>query len=354
MPAQQKPVNVTRFHVDHPPFHSAEKDPGRIKFSHFSHLMPGVHEYGVEDRHPMTLADIADPVQRERYRKPGQLKSDDAKNIVQLDCNSCHQLDSGDYKLSQLSGLPNSSLPARSAGAYMLPIIYENQCQACHTIDLEPGNTATALVHRQTPEQLHRTLEQTYTAKVLLDAPHLLEQYEPPQPLPNQFPPEGKQLRELVEEKVAAAERRLDTAVCGKCHYPAPSDIAGLHAVEPVKIRSVWFVRAKFDHHAHRAVDCRACHSRAYPDDPQHSAQASDVLIPKIEVCMKCHAPRDETTAEHHGGARFDCVECHRYHNGAAPLAGLGAQSESPASKLDLKQFESPTTDHRPPTTVPQ
>jgi hypothetical protein len=29
--------------------------------------------------------------------------------------------------------------------------------------------------------------------------------------------------------------------------------------------------------------------------------------MPKLDVCAQCHSPA--------GGARFDCAECHRYHD---------------------------------------
>ena len=44
---------------------------------------------------------------------------------------------------------PSPCCPARSAGDYMLPIIYENQCQACHPLYKTPG----VVHHRQTPQR---------------------------------------------------------------------------------------------------------------------------------------------------------------------------------------------------------
>ena len=47
-------------------------------------------------------------------------------------------------------------------------------------------------------------------------------------------------------------------------------------------------------------MECSACH--AAPT----SKETADVLLPKIETCMQCHAP---------GKAESRCFECHAYHD---------------------------------------
>ncbi len=44
-----------------------------------------------------------------------------------------------------------------------------------------------------------------------------------------------------------------------------------------------------------------------------------------VASCQRCHAPAGYDGANPVGGARHDCTECHRYHNGDAPRKGLGA-----------------------------
>jgi hypothetical protein len=340
--AREQLANVTRFDKDHhPAFRSARKDPGRIKFSHFQHMMPGVHEHGRDDRQPMRLSDIRDPQQRERYRRPGQ--EDD--NLVQLECGSCHVPDGGDFGLKQVAGMPHSILPARSTGAYMVPITFENQCRACHVLEYEPRNPASTVLHRQSPEELRRTLRQAYAAEYLAGNPKLLEVFIPSAPLPNQpLAPEAEQAAQRIKDKAGTAEQYLSQAVCGKCHYGPPADQPGLQPVAAADLPAVWFTAALFDHRAHRAIDCRVCHAAAYADDAKASKDAKDVLVPQIDVCLKCHAPHKGSTTDPQGGARFDCVECHRYHNGAAPLAGPGAKSECPAQTMNIEQFHRGTS----------
>jgi DnaJ-class molecular chaperone len=63
-----------------------------------------------------------------------------------------------------------------------------------------------------------------------------------------------------------------------------------------------WFARAEFKHRTHRAVACESCHGAA-----KGSTKTSDVLIPKMETCLPCHAD---------GQAGLDrCGVCHLYHN---------------------------------------
>jgi hypothetical protein len=87
-------------------------------------------------------------------------------------------------------------------------------------------------------------------------------------------------------------------------------------------------------------MDCRQCHPAAYADAQNPSRESKDVLVPQRDVCLQCHGPPSSSESAAPGGARFDCVECHRYHNGSAPLAGSGAKAESPVRKLTEEEFE--------------
>ncbi len=118
-------TNVTRFDKEHhPEFASAQKDPGHLKFSHYRHLTPGLVNDPREEKTVWTLAKIADPAQRERYRRPGQ--HDDQP--VQLDCGSCHELDGGDFGAARERGSrappmrPVSTPVCRRMGGAGLPL----------------------------------------------------------------------------------------------------------------------------------------------------------------------------------------------------------------------------------------
>ena len=111
--------------------------PRRLKFAQFSHhlhMMPGMAQ-DAGHQPVWTLGQIAEP-DRARYARPGQALSDP----VQLDCGSCHQSTSRGFDLLKtgIGGLCGIVLPANTSGAYMLPITFENQCRACHSLTIEP------------------------------------------------------------------------------------------------------------------------------------------------------------------------------------------------------------------------
>jgi len=78
---------------------------------------------------------------------------------------------------------------------------------------------------------------------------------------------------------------------------------AELPNVAPANTTRQWMPHAKFDHGAHEGFTCVSCHAKVLK-----STEASDILLPGIETCKKCHAPGPE-----HAESR--CFECHTYHD---------------------------------------
>jgi hypothetical protein len=112
---------VTDFNRDHPEFRKLDpaKPPHErhLKFSHSVHMTPGM-AYAGGAKQAKKLKDLADG-DRERYRRPGQ--KDEA--LVELNCASCHQLDSESgspqavQRRGQLGDLPAEPLlPPRAGG----------------------------------------------------------------------------------------------------------------------------------------------------------------------------------------------------------------------------------------------
>ena len=60
---------------------------------------------------------------RERYSQPGQATA----SPVKLECASCHQTDSADFRIpgDHVAGIPSGVFAKRTSGAYMVPITYE-------------------------------------------------------------------------------------------------------------------------------------------------------------------------------------------------------------------------------------
>src|SRR5207248_6162761 len=96
-------------------------DPGNLKFSHYTHMRPGQGAKWTFDKIPEKGG------MRKRYLEFQQTFDKDVKetSLVKLDCASCHQLDateSSDWAVG------------RSAGDYILPVIYDQHCKACHPL----------------------------------------------------------------------------------------------------------------------------------------------------------------------------------------------------------------------------
>jgi nitrate/TMAO reductase-like tetraheme cytochrome c subunit len=286
---------------------------------------------------------------RDRYRQ--QQPKDQQKNsdLVQLQCSSCHQLDAGDFGIKGgLGELPAVALlPARAKGAYMLPIAYENQCQACHPLTFErtikdkPLSGEIAVRHRIQGDEVHQYLTGHYTAKALDEKFQAFEKFIPVRPKPGKLlGEEAEPVRKAIRNKVRSAEQLLFSAnTCGKCHTYETSKKGAAPRIKPAAIKDVWLENARFSHKAHRAADCRACHARAYPDSKDASDLSSDVMIPGIDTCLQCHAPPTQAGGKLRGGARFDCTECHRYHNGDHSREGVGAGRRAPRKPRDVDRL---------------
>jgi hypothetical protein len=341
--ATTKLPNVTGFNDgSHPEFGYVAgdaKDPRRIAFNHKLHLAGGLRNIA-DSSVPFTLADIPKDL-REFYRKGDQ--GDQAP--VKLDCASCHRTDN---EATTAAGLPKNAVqPARTVGAYMLPIIFEQHCQACHPLSFpsdpldSPAKTSPespAVLHRLQPEEMHSWLRGYFTKRLLKDQLSLLEL--PARPLPGKNPKreaEALKLDKALNDNIDAAERiLLGSSTCGKCHPSLRVELGAKQRVEPANIPAIWFEHARFDHTVHRALACQTCHV-----DMETSVKLGRPRLPGIAICATCHAPAGRAADGPFGGARHDCVECHRYHDGDRPLHGKGAASRQPAldAKKSLQQF---------------
>jgi hypothetical protein len=339
--------SVSQFGPDpdrHPEFYAVknQKDPGLLKFNHALHFADGYrHEPGGKI---LTFA-MVDERERARYGWNRGMPLDTPVPALK-DCNSCHRLDSDEYAPpANRSGAERAPLAARGAGAYMLPVTYENHCRACHQLQFDSKAPGRQLTHGLSPAGALDQLREFYQSQVVTAGNDLLRGFIPPRPKPGE--PESPALQQVgraVDEKVLTAVKLLfgsgvddramrDQALpqgrrgCVECHHLSPSvgplvraEAIREVAIEPVQVPIVWFERARFDHSAHRGVQCDACHSAAAA-----STKSSDVLLPGINKCVECHGPADERGGETRGGAGDSCTECHRYHNGDHPLQGIGA-----------------------------
>ncbi|MBI3411763.1 MAG: hypothetical protein HY040_25815 [Planctomycetes bacterium] len=332
---------VTRFDVDHPDFRSLKSDPGKLAFNHELHLARGLPNKNAAAR--FTFQDIADrggPAFQQRYM--AFFKAVNATDLVQLNCQACHQLDRADFPLTEdlerevISGV----FPPRAAGAHFLPLNYENHCKACHPLEAteirwdakadkaqfgnaKPAKANIAIPHRLEPAAVLTVLKDYFTTQAARGQAGFLQQKAkmplPGKTLAEQLDPE---LTALIDRNMKQTEIEFFTTGfqknCALCHQFEGD--GKKRKVTPPNVPLVWFEHARFDHTAHRAIDCKQCHVAA-----TLSAKSSDVLVPNRGNCLQCHAPRGVISGKLQGGVRFDCVECHRYHNGDHPWQGLAA-----------------------------
>lgn len=348
--------SITRFDVDHPPFRLPEKDPGKLKFNHALHLAEGL-------RQRYTYGKI-EGVDRGRYlaARPGATP----ETPVQLDCKSCHQLERGDFGVAAADGGVRLNIPAGSSGSLMVPVTYEVNCRGCHSLAIEPaedeGGTGFTIRHGLTPAEVNEVLWGHYASlpssepaskptKLVAAMPGrrpLGDREAPGDSDPDEASRRVKRDEAFLfrREKVAQADRILfgGRQTCAECHAFEANTGGGFElTMTPPAVPRVWMEHARFEHVAHRALNCAECHGGA-----GRSETSADVLMPSIDTCRKCHAPVARAGGTSIGGARHDCVECHRYHNGKEPLKGNGALARDAAAEGDILQFLKGTLGSKP------
>jgi hypothetical protein len=336
--------NVSRFGPKtHPPFKALRDDPnrGKLAFSHAVHMAAGMATKETGDPE-WTLAKI--PAEyRDRYRNGTQ--GDNER--VQLACSSCHRLDPGDGLRKPSNGFP------LAAGATMLPVTYESDCKACHPLTVNSGSpdarpqSLVTIPHGLQPDQVRDFLWGALAGRYAAQKPAPSEAGRRPMPGKGMTEQERK-AREaiaghvgelegfLYRDRVGRAERAVfqGKQTCGECHGPDLPQGRPAGRIDP-DVPVVWFQHAVFNHAAHRAVDCEACHAAA-----RESTKSPDVrLIPGMETCQRCHAPSGKVDGKPQGGARFDCTVCHRYHHGSSPTPGIGAAARVPGHRLSIEEF---------------
>jgi hypothetical protein len=256
---------IHHFAEDHPQFRFLTdhlRDPDTLKFNHELHL---------------TSPTIP--------KLPGGQK---------LDCSFCHQLD--------------------TAGAYMRPVNFEQNCRVCHSLQFDPSTPQLQLPHgsaefvsaflRSLPEQYQELAAKQNAGDVNSFVETRLAG------LRAQFG-SGEELERRVFFSTATfgPEAQIGTlsggtrAVfpgCAYCHEVKTSTAGRPEVTKPV-MPDRWLAQAKFSHAKHAGISCEKCH------DAVHSRETADLLLPPKETCQVCHSPQ--------GGVANSCAECHTYHH---------------------------------------
>ncbi|QDT36191.1 hypothetical protein [Stratiformator vulcanicus] len=352
----------------HPNFSTEQKDfedPGKLKFNHQMHMAAGIP--GQTDAY-FRYRNIEDAALRTTYltHHAGSNRAD-LDTLVELNCNSCHE-----------SGSNNASATELTSGRYFSAINFERHCVACHQQDLAVPATAGPKGSGADPVivpvphglSLDTTLDWVsafVTKNALTESTSLIEQlrqYDLRSPsadvrdILRGFRVESGPKNDSDAVATAAGVARIRDAMlnsdqsCAQCHfYEAAGDVAengeqligetsnDTNPYEQIKIAAtnvptVWFKSAKFDHVSHRTIDCLGCHDGAVTGDdtrPKSVTQgtwlvtmANEKLIPGINNCVGCHAPRTTSASGTvSGGINHNCSLCHNYHSSDHIPAGL-------------------------------
>jgi hypothetical protein len=342
--------SVTRFDRKHHPDLTASwaarsADSRRIKFNHALHLAAGLTLQA--GGAPLTFAQLTEP---ERARH-GWKDQQPLNSPVQLACASCHESEAVDRAQSG---------EARTGGAYMLPIVYESHCAACHPLHFDAKLPEIQARHGISAQEVLTQLKQLYTTEAVNADPELLRQFVPTRPVPGEAALEANlRIQQAIDDKVVTAAKLLFGAAldeqvrrqaklpagrrgCVLCHTlkPAAGPIVSLGSlraleIEPPLMTPVWQKSASFNHKTHRALACAECHAGASTS----KENGDQPLLPGINTCVACHAQAGSQQAGQPGGARTACTECHRYHNGDHPEQGLGARARRGDVEQSLDSF---------------
>jgi hypothetical protein len=244
-------------------------------------------------------------------------KSGEKRNMK---CSDCHQLDPADR--------------------LMQPVRFEKHCSSCHGMTFDESHPKREAVHGDL-SRLQDDLVEFYAALALAGdpaAPAGVRRVRPGEALGEE---ERRAAQTWAREQATAAAHRLleDEKACRNCHpvEADPSSTLG-YSVPKVRVPTMWLEQGGFAHGTHAVFECRRCHAAAAVFDPEFapelprpgwsiegskspfilsrtdeqtpSKESSDVLIPGIEVCRKCHGgPRAPEPA-----VASDCVMCHPFH----------------------------------------
>ncbi len=309
-------------------------DRAKIRFNHWKHLDPEGLPL------PPQPGESADPIERKK-----------------LSCTDCHVPD--------------------SRGQYMQPIRYEQHCKQCHRLEystrLAVGDDGSLqpLPH-VAPELIRGILRDRLMAFAKANPQTVLEQTKVQQGQsdeprhPNKRRNRGPTAHDewtWTEKMLAAMEagirrnNKLDDAQqvaemaagkiisqvsygCQHCHYIAEPEVDEANAatlvdwrIVPPNIPNRWLLYSRFNHNRHTQIACTGCHDPQRVNNPRDvlpaagsesrlsSKSATDILMPPITICLRCHTKTDEPNlatplnSATQGQARDNCVECHDYHH---------------------------------------
>ena len=285
-------TSISTFDKRHPEvaaLRSTARDPGGVRLNHYLHLQPNL-------------------------MGPNNTR-------VQMGCDDCHRTSAADSWPYAAAGPQPVTATDKGSGRlqgerYLVPPSFARNCGACHTLQFDKRFDNEQVPHDK-PEIVHEFLVKKF-AEYISAHPGAVHEVDPPNrqiPERVRVPRVARNASEWVQFRVDDAEWLLYAKTCKQCHLLTTTD-SPLPLVAKSNIAARWLTHAEFDHHGHRMMSCTACHART-----TESRETSDVLLPSIETCERCHQPRGSEKE----AAEGRCFECHQYHDStkAKPTKGV-------------------------------
>jgi hypothetical protein len=288
-------ASIHSFEDGHPEFavlRNGAKDPGTIRLNHAIHMKP--------------------------------IRRGPTGPIVQLECADCHRNYQAEWKYAEIAfaqpttyqsqqknAVANQRLPVTlhaytpsSGKERMGPVEFAAACSGCHLLTFDKRFDEG--VPHDKPEVVHAFLVTKFQEYIAAHPGDVRVVRAPKRDLTGKpMAPEVRVLTpsQWVAERTTDAEELLWRKTCKQCHTLSLAVGSSLPSVAHAGIRERWLPHAKFDHDAHRGFSCLGCHAKALG-----STETSEILVPGISTCKKCHAPGPD-----HAESR--CFECHTYHD---------------------------------------
>lgn len=310
-----------------------DNDPGHPEFA-FARLLdsnsadtPGIgHKHSVLDVLEFTDENGWQDQANIRFNHAAHLKSerDATGELVYGIIGKDQRL--SEQKFSDLSQTCSVCHEENPDGRYMKPIRFENHCQSCHPIYFDNQQFPKEQVPHESPDIVRGFLTERYTMAALRN-PDGVPDSRPARSIPGRAsrPLLTKNQADWVKAQLESAERDTlrHTHVffgpeakggCAYCHTVENQETPGDWQIVSPNIPDRWMQHAIFSHEAHQMMNCAECHAGV-----GQSKDTGDAMLPKVELCRKCHSKHPEQppgqSPSRYFGARNDCVECHVYHD---------------------------------------
>ena len=274
-------AHIERFEEGHPQFAALRddrRDPGTIKLNHAIHMKPIRRGPGG----PAVLLECGDCHRTEAVR--AEWPYADAHYVA---TRASYAADAAPA-FSVPGVLPSARAP--SGRELMAAPKFATTCAGCHLLEFD-RRFAEGVPHDK-PGVVHAFVVKRFQDYIASHPAELRVVREPDRNLTGKpLPPTARVLTpaQWVQEKTVEGEGLLWRKTCKQCHALDFAQGATLPQVGQAKITARWMPHAKFDHDAHRGFSCTGCHGAA-----MSSTETSDVLLPGIATCQKCHATGED------------------------------------------------------------